>query len=66
MPIYEYYCAKCKQEFELMRPISKMGEPANCPKCGVEGERLVSAVASKVDFYVRPPAKPPFRKHSEL
>jgi len=63
MPIYEYYCSKCQQEFELMRPISKVDEPAFCPSCGTEGQRLVSACASKVDFYIRPVAKPVFRKH---
>jgi len=66
MPIYEYYCARCKKEFELMRPMARMADPAICPNCGVEGKRLVSAVASKLDFYIRPATKPPFREHSKL
>jgi putative FmdB family regulatory protein len=64
MPIYEYYCPKCRKEFELMRPYSKAGDPALCLTCGVEGEKLVSACASKVDFYIRPPAGPAFRQHA--
>ena len=33
MPIYEYICPDCKTKFELMRPISRCAEPAECPKC---------------------------------
>jgi putative FmdB family regulatory protein len=66
MPIYEYYCSRCKKEFELIRPMPRMEDPAACPSCGVEGKRLVSAAASKVGFYVRPPTKPPFRQHGQL
>jgi putative FmdB family regulatory protein len=61
VPVYEYYCEKCQKEFELMRPLSQVNEPAFCPDCGGEGKKLVSACASKVDFYIKPPAKPPFR-----
>ncbi|MCX5999502.1 MAG: zinc ribbon domain-containing protein [Chloroflexi bacterium] len=63
MPVYEYYCSKCQKEFELMRRMSQFDQPALCPTCGAEGSRLVSACAAKVDFYVRPAAKPPFRQH---
>jgi putative FmdB family regulatory protein len=63
MPIYEYYCSKCQREFEIMRPISAANKPAPCPTCGAKGEKLVSACGSKVDFYIRPSAKPPFREH---
>lgn len=62
MPVYEYQCPKCGIDFELMRRMSEMNEPALCPQCGMEGERLVSVFASKVGFYVRAPAKPAFRK----
>lgn len=61
MPIYEYHCPKCGKEFELMRPFNQVDAPAFCPTCGHKGEKLVSCCASKVDFYVRPPSKPPFR-----
>ena len=42
MPIYEYYCDKCKQVFELKRPMSEMSDPAQCPKCDNSGHRLIS------------------------
>ncbi len=62
MPVYEYYCATCKKEFELRRPMGEAGQPGTCPACGRKAEKLVSAAASKIDFYVRPPAKGAFRK----
>lgn len=63
MAIYEYYCSVCPKEYELMRPISKAGDPAPCPICGIEGQKLMSAAASKVDYYIRTPSKPAFRQH---
>jgi putative FmdB family regulatory protein len=63
MAIYEYYCVSCRKEFELMRPMSQSDAPASCPSCGAKGQKLVSASASKVDYYVRAPSKPPFRQH---
>ena len=63
MPIYEYYCGKCRKEFELMLPISKVDKAALCPVCGAAGAKLVSACASKIGFYVRAPESQPFRGH---
>ena len=62
MPIYEYYCRNCEKIFELMRPITEANDTARCPDCGAECEKLVSAFASKADFYIRPPRKEAFRK----
>jgi putative FmdB family regulatory protein len=62
MPVYEYYCPKCKEDFELMRSMSQVYEPALCPKCGKKSQRLVSASASKTGSYVRPPARSAFRQ----
>ena len=42
MPIYEYFCDKCKSKFELMRPFSKANENACCPKCQGKAERIIS------------------------
>jgi putative FmdB family regulatory protein len=42
MPIYEYVCPECKTKFELMRPISKSSEPADCPECKHTAERAIS------------------------
>ena len=63
MAIYEYYCADCGKEFELMRPISRADEAGPCPTCGAGGQMLMSATASKVDYYIRIPSKPAFRQH---
>ncbi|MFC1951365.1 FmdB family zinc ribbon protein [Chloroflexota bacterium] len=58
MPIYEYYCATCKQVFELKRPMSEMSDPAPCLKCGKGGQRLMSvfgATNNTSGRWVRPP-----------
>lgn len=34
MPIYEYHCRKCSQDFELMRRLAQMDEKAKCTNCG--------------------------------
>ena len=34
MPIYEYRCADCRQEFEKRRPMSKSDAEIACPDCG--------------------------------
>jgi putative FmdB family regulatory protein len=45
MPIYEYVCQSCQNKFDLMRPMSKMSDPAPCPECGGEGSRAISSFA---------------------
>lgn len=63
MPIYEYSCSKCKDEFELMRPFSQSAKAAPCPRCGTAGLKLVSVFGSTVDQYtVKVPEKSAFRK----
>ena len=64
MPIYEYQCPKCGIDFELMRRMSELNEPALCPQCSAEAGRLTSGFASRVGFYLRVPAKSAFRKPS--
>jgi putative FmdB family regulatory protein len=66
MPIYEFYCGECEKAFELMRPFSEAYKPGKCPDCGKAGQKLVTNCASKLDFYVRPPAKAPFRGEISL
>ena len=61
MAIYEYLCPKCQAEFEVMRPMSEAGKVAVCPRCGSEGQRLLSGFGSKTGSYVQSPGKP-FRK----
>lgn len=33
MPIYEFDCRPCKDRFEILISLSRVGE-AKCPKCG--------------------------------
>ncbi len=62
MPIYEYACSKCGNQFELMRPFSQADEPTACPKCGGAGQKLMSIFGSTVDKYtLKVPAKEAFR-----
>ncbi|MCX6012333.1 MAG: zinc ribbon domain-containing protein [Chloroflexi bacterium] len=61
MPIYEFFCPKCKKEFEIMRPISRAYEQAKCITCGSNGERLLSVFASKKDYSIGIPNKEAFR-----
>lgn len=61
MPTYEYWCPRCKKEFELQRPMAEYNKPASCPDCGAEGRKLVSSVAAKTDYLIKVPEKPPFR-----
>ena len=47
MPVYEYVCSSCKNQFELMRPFSKSNEDADCPRCRKAGKRVMSRCYSK-------------------
>ncbi len=60
MPTYEYWCPKCKKEFEVKKPMSDLDKPTSCPNCGTKGEKLVSTFASKIGYNLQVP-KPPFR-----
>lgn len=33
MPIYEFACKKCDHQFEIVRSIARMDDPAPCPAC---------------------------------
>ncbi len=46
MPIYEYRCPRCDKQFDLLRPISRCDEDAECPVCHKKAKRAVSAFAS--------------------
>ena len=47
MPIYEYRCKVCGQEFEEVRSMSESDDPAVCPKCNkTTGERKPSVFCS--------------------
>ncbi len=62
MAIYEYYCANCRNVFQMQRPMSESDRPASCPGCSAESERLVSSFASKIGYNLQVPGGEPFRK----
>jgi len=37
MAVYEYLCPKCRNEFELMRPMTEAEKPAKMPEVWLEG-----------------------------
>ena len=59
MPLYEYYCGDCKNEYEMIRPVSLMDEPAACPNCGRPGQRLLSYFSFKSNTFSAPKLRPP-------
>ena len=54
MPIYEYFCANCNAEYELVRPASKMDDPALCKACGEAGRRQLSGFSFKSNTFSAP------------
>jgi len=61
MAVYEYLCPKCRNQFELMRPMSEADKPAKCPKCGSKAQKLISSFGSKTGDSIQA-AGEPFRK----
>lgn len=47
MPIYEYYCPECDAKFDLLRRISQVDEPGECPDCQHMAERVLSAFSCR-------------------
>ena len=45
MPIYEYVCPDCEHKFELLRPLSRADEAAECPRCRKPARRGMSTFA---------------------
>ena len=47
MPIYEYRCAECGCQFEVLQRIGEDGSGLDCPACGTaRPERVQSAFAA--------------------
>ena len=44
MPLYEYQCRKCQHRYEKIQKFSDKTE-VQCPECGGDGKRLLSAPA---------------------
>ena len=57
MPIYEYYCAECDKEFDIMRSVSKADDPAPCDACGNPAQRQLTTFSFKSDTFTAPRLK---------
>ena len=62
MPIYEYYCRQCERDFEVIRPVSRSDEPADCSACGSPAERQLSNFAFKSNTFTAPKFKASLEK----
>ena len=47
MPMYEYVCGGCRNEFQLRRPRIDARKKASCPECGADGKRRITDFAPK-------------------
>jgi putative FmdB family regulatory protein len=45
VPRYDFRCRQCGETFEVSRPMSASGEPAECPAGHVDTVKLLPAVA---------------------
>ena len=45
MPRYEFRCRECSDVFEVNRPMSASGDPADCPAGHTDTVKLLSTVA---------------------
>jgi len=45
MPRYDYRCRACGDTFEISRPMSESGAPAQCPQGHADTVKLLSTVA---------------------
>jgi putative FmdB family regulatory protein len=57
MPIYEYFCPQCKNEFELRLSFNANCTPL-CPKCYSEAKLLISSFACKTGSNLQAPEEP--------
>ena len=57
MPIYEYRCPDCGNEFESIRPVSRADDPIECKECGKPASRQISNFSFKSDTFTAPKLK---------
>jgi putative FmdB family regulatory protein len=43
MPLYDFECTQCDNEFSELRPMARCSEPADCPRCSGSAQRVISA-----------------------
>ena len=54
MPIYEYRCGSCGEEFESIRTVSRADDPIDCKKCGQPASRQLSNFSFKSNTFTAP------------
>lgn len=52
MPIYEFECMDCGNEFERLMPMTKVDVDSSCPPCPRCKSRTVSRVMSKLGGFI--------------
>ena len=45
MPIYQYECESCHEQFDDIRKYDQRDEPAECPECNEPGQRVLAGFA---------------------
>lgn len=48
MPIYEYRCLDCDNDFEMLRPMSQDKELGTCTSCGAKAPRKPSVTGGHI------------------
>lgn len=43
MPVYNYQCTACEDDFTLFRTIAERSDPAFCPDCKAVATRMITA-----------------------
>ena len=61
MAIYEYFCPKCKRDFELMRPMKDADMAARCPECQGKAEKMPSVFGSTAGYGINIPSRGAYR-----
>ena len=54
MTLYDYLCLVCQTRFDLMRPMSEAHDPAVCPRCGSEAQRILASALTSEDLTQAP------------
>jgi putative FmdB family regulatory protein len=63
MPLYEYYCEKCDSVFEALRSFSASDQPAKCPTCGGEADRIMPTTFASMSKRQGLRERVPFHHH---
>lgn len=50
MPLYQHECGACGSSFDDFRPVERCSESAECPKCGAQAPKVLSAARLNLDY----------------